>query len=501
MKRIKFLLIFLLFINVSYSQELLLEGKKFQNLQVLDINDNKFEIKSNINSNKKIILITWAYWNQHSVRLLNNLQKEYSKWQKETGVKIIALNFDDSRTISKAKEFITKYGWTFDFFFDANLKELQIKYNTKFSTTPDIIVVNEKGIIISHRKGNTDIKIIYEDLSKNQNNEIAKTSLNLDNSKPIDNFPFIENFQNNNNNWPLGENDNLRLSFQKTYNSNYYIIENKTKKPIFITLPFSLNYNKDFEISCKLKQLTLNNNYFGLIFFMKDSINYYDFIINNQSRISITNLNNSSVHILKHPNEAIKKLEYKTLSIRKINNNIYFYVDGIFKKMINYQFIYGDRIGFVLYNENTIGIENLTVKYTQPKLIKITNSTSHKLEVAIAYVYSIDGVQTSYRSIGWYQVGIGETLAPKIEEVEKISDLYLYAMSRKKETRHSDDAGGILYSSVWRVDADRSFNYSIQPIKTPDKWFSGKYWNNYRLFREISFDFNIKDEILENKLK
>jgi len=72
------------------------------------------------NGGKPIVLNFWATWCKPCVRELMAINDLYEKWQQETGVKVIAISIDDSRSASKVGPFVNGKGWDYEIYIDEN---------------------------------------------------------------------------------------------------------------------------------------------------------------------------------------------------------------------------------------------------------------------------------------------------------------------------------------------------------------------------------------------
>lgn len=67
-----------------------------------------------------VILCFWATWCKPCVMELSAYAENYDEWQKQTGVKIIAVSVDDSRSMSRVGSFVNGKGWNFEVYCDPN---------------------------------------------------------------------------------------------------------------------------------------------------------------------------------------------------------------------------------------------------------------------------------------------------------------------------------------------------------------------------------------------
>jgi thiol-disulfide isomerase/thioredoxin len=70
------------------------------------------------NDGKPLIISFWATWCKPCVMELNALEENYKEWQKETGVKIVALSIDDARTSPSVGPFVNGKGWDYEVYLD-----------------------------------------------------------------------------------------------------------------------------------------------------------------------------------------------------------------------------------------------------------------------------------------------------------------------------------------------------------------------------------------------
>ena len=70
------------------------------------------------NDGNPIVFCFWATWCSPCKRELNNYMDYYGDWQDETGVKIVAVSIDDSRSTNRVGPYVMSSGWEFEVLLD-----------------------------------------------------------------------------------------------------------------------------------------------------------------------------------------------------------------------------------------------------------------------------------------------------------------------------------------------------------------------------------------------
>ena len=108
-------LLFFIITTTIYSQNKLLPS-----VDVKTINGKSININSIENNEMPIVINFWATWCKPCKKELNNIAEVYDEWQDETGVKIIAISIDDTRSMSKVAPYVNSVGWEYEVYLDPN---------------------------------------------------------------------------------------------------------------------------------------------------------------------------------------------------------------------------------------------------------------------------------------------------------------------------------------------------------------------------------------------
>ena len=145
MKKILLSLILIAFISTfSCGQNRTLPKVKVKTLNGSKVNFNEID-----NGSSPIVISFWATWCKPCIKELNNIAEIYDDWQEETGVKIIAVSIDDTRSISKVAPFVNSSDWQYEVYLDPNGN---LKRAMGVSTVPHTFLLNKnKEIVWQHK--------------------------------------------------------------------------------------------------------------------------------------------------------------------------------------------------------------------------------------------------------------------------------------------------------------------------------------------------------------
>ena len=148
----KKILIILITIVVSYgitfSQE-----RSLPNIEVKTLKGSSFNIQELENDGKPMVISFWATWCKPCKKELNAIAEVYEDWQDKTGVKLIAISIDDTRSMSKVAPYVNSSDWEYDVYLDSNS---DLKRAMGVSTVPHTFLINGEGKIVWNHKGYID---------------------------------------------------------------------------------------------------------------------------------------------------------------------------------------------------------------------------------------------------------------------------------------------------------------------------------------------------------
>jgi len=137
---------------------------KLPNVTLKDLKGKSVNIAQYGKSDKPVIVSFWATWCGPCLKELEAINKVYDKWQKETGVELVAVSIDDSRTRSRVKPLVNGKSWDYTILLDEN-QELKRAMNV---INPPYTVVVYKGQIVYSHTGYTPgtENELYKELKK-----------------------------------------------------------------------------------------------------------------------------------------------------------------------------------------------------------------------------------------------------------------------------------------------------------------------------------------------
>ena len=141
------------------------DGNKIPTAVLKDLQVTKVSSSTFNNNGKPMVISFWATWCKPCKKELDAIAENYSDWQKETGVKLIAISIDDARSSSKVVTDVKAKAWEYEVYIDENQ---DFKRAMNVNNVPHTFLVNGNGEIVwshnSYAEGD-EIKL-YENIKK-----------------------------------------------------------------------------------------------------------------------------------------------------------------------------------------------------------------------------------------------------------------------------------------------------------------------------------------------
>ncbi|OFY84632.1 MAG: alkyl hydroperoxide reductase [Bacteroidetes bacterium RIFCSPLOWO2_12_FULL_35_15] len=145
-----------LFIVGAFASATIIQNSEGRSIPAADVktldgktvNTSKFS-----NDGKPMIIDFWATWCKPCKKELDAISEVYAEWQKETGVKLIAISIDDSRSSGKVSADAKTHGWEYEVYLDENQ---DFKRALNVGDIPQVFILNGKGEIVWQHNGYVD---------------------------------------------------------------------------------------------------------------------------------------------------------------------------------------------------------------------------------------------------------------------------------------------------------------------------------------------------------
>lgn len=137
-----------LFSALSIAQNRTLPSVNVKTLDGSNINITALE-----NDGNPIVISFWATWCKPCKKELNTIAEVYEDWEDETGVKLVAISIDDTRSMKKVMPYVNASDWDYEVYLDPNG---ELKRAMGVSTVPHTFLLNGKNEIVWQHKGYVD---------------------------------------------------------------------------------------------------------------------------------------------------------------------------------------------------------------------------------------------------------------------------------------------------------------------------------------------------------
>ena len=180
-------------------------------------------------------------------------------------------------------------------------------------------------------------------------------------------YIYTDDFYNNDNEWSTGSSGKSD-GYMENGSYNWKSLVDKawsTSKSIYI------NQNRDFEIEAEIKYVSGKTSSGIMLQWGRDgdTSNNFNIEFNAAGKYWIGKYYNKNYDASKKwtLSNTVKKYDYNKLTVRKIGNRYYFFINEKYLHSMTYTSFYGNRIGFTTPGNTHIRVRNLKVAYIDGK--------------------------------------------------------------------------------------------------------------------------------------
>lgn len=136
---------FILFIAFSFTMQ---AQSEFPSIDLNTLNGKTKNSKEIVTSKDKVTIVSmWATWCVPCLKELDAINEVYEDWQDETGVELVAISVDDSRTVSRVRPMINGKDWPYEVLLDTNN---DLKRALGAATVPLTLILKGDKIVYRH---------------------------------------------------------------------------------------------------------------------------------------------------------------------------------------------------------------------------------------------------------------------------------------------------------------------------------------------------------------
>jgi len=141
------------------------QNRSLPSIDIKTLNGRTINTKSLENNGKPIVISFWATWCVPCKKELNAIAEVYEDWQEETGVKLVAISIDDTRSMSKVAPYVNASDWEYEVYLDPNG---DLKRAMGVQQVPHTFLLNgENKIVWQHRTYvDGDEEELFEEIKK-----------------------------------------------------------------------------------------------------------------------------------------------------------------------------------------------------------------------------------------------------------------------------------------------------------------------------------------------
>ena len=118
-----------------------------------DIEGRTVQTDTISNNGKPLVIAFFATWCKPCNRELKSIDELYDDWQRETGVRIVAVSIDQAQNVNKVKPMVDQNGWRYDVLLDPNG---DFRRSLGIQSVPYTVLLDGQGKIVYKHNGYTD---------------------------------------------------------------------------------------------------------------------------------------------------------------------------------------------------------------------------------------------------------------------------------------------------------------------------------------------------------
>ncbi|MFK8060867.1 MAG: hypothetical protein AB8B78_12345 [Polaribacter sp.] len=278
---------------------------------------------------------------------------------------------------------------------------------------------------------------------------------------------FSDNFDSGNANSWLERNDDMtrfRLS-----NGKYYIQHKRKEKGYSTNINKYFDSSKDFEIVTKIDKISgVTNNAYGLMWGLEGGNSFRFYIASSgYYKIARTKDGNEEVIVKWTKTSSVNQNNGASniLGVKKEGDYYKFYINNRYITKTDYESFFGNRIGYVVFNNQEIAVDYLKVYKLKEKNTNIVSNKALTLPVNEPF---------NGNTKGW-----------NLED----SDDYSAAIANGKFLLHKKKSGGIFVSRSVNINAAKDFiiETSLARVMNSEKGLYGITFGRKNSSNEYSF--------------
>ena len=187
-------------------------------------------------------------------------------------------------------------------------------------------------------------------------------------------YQFVENFNNNNRQWSVSDNKDVKTKVE----NGYYVMQHKRSEASYnFWRDFTINTDNDFYIEAKLKQVSGVDNWgYGIVWGARGWDNSFNFTVSSNGMFTVTGREKEKYFEWRKWKESknINPMgQFNLLAIKKVGGQLNFYINNSLVYTHKPEKFYGAKVGFIIGRSMTVKADYLKVKYEKLKIDIVNN--------------------------------------------------------------------------------------------------------------------------------